>query len=513
MSLPAAQGPTPGAVEGEESAAAGLRPARVVAAGLLLSKPTGYARDALLAARFGTGRFMDAYALATTIATAVFDVMGAPLQRVLLAASAAAAAAGLALAVGAGPIAGVFAGGGGLQREVATLLRWLSLLPLAMTLSAYGAAWLQARERFTLPAFVGLPLDAAIISCVVFAGGRYGIVAAAWGLLLGTLAQFALEWFGLRRHGHRLEGRRPTELWRDPGLAATVRMSPPLWVSVGAAQGALLLPQALAARGAVGGVAALTYAFRVLDVPAALLILPLTTVVLPRLAGLMARGAVADARGLAKRTGWILAAGLLPCALLLALLARPLAAALFEHGAFGPSSAAAVGACLLGFAPGIVTSGMQQLWRTYCYARQDTRTPMLWDLVALGVTAVVDLGLAPHWGVLGLACGWSAGAAAGWIGLALAARGPLAQGWRGYARAAALGTAALVAAAVLVRLRITPWPQAVAWQLGAVRVALAGGAGAIAYLAAFAAGGGVPLLRELVARARPLGDGAAAPRA
>ena len=525
--MPAADAPTR---REDEAGRAGLRPARVVATGLLLSKPTGYARDALLAARFGTGRAMDAYALSSTIATALFDVVGAPLQRVLvpvlvrartgageeglartsaavlLAACSAAAVAGLLLAVGAGPIARVFAGGGALAPEVATLLRWLSLLPLAMTLSAYGAAWLQARERFTLPAFAGLPLDAAIISCVLFAGGRYGVVAAAWGLLLGTLAQFGLEWFGLRRHGHRFEALRPAAARRDPGLVATVRMSPPLWVSVGAVQGALLLPQALAARGAVGGVAALTYAFRVLDVPAALLILPLTTVVLPRLAALAAGGEDADARDLAKRTGWILAAGLVPCALLLALLARPLAAALFEHGAFGPSSALAVGACLLGFAPGIVTSGMQQLWRTYFYSRQNASTPMLWDLVALGVTAVVDLGLARHWGVFGLACGWSAGAAAGWLGLAVAARGPFARGWRRYTRAVAFGTGALVVAGVLVRLQITPWPRAVAWQLGAVRVGLAGSAGAAAYLTAFALGGGVPLLRELVARVRPVGE-------
>ncbi len=537
MSQPAVDAPRAPVADPDEPGRAGLRPARVVAAGLLLSKPTGYLRDALLASRFGTGRSMDAYALSSTIATALFDVMGAPLQRVLvpvlvrarteagqeglaqtsaavlLAAGLAAALAGLALAIGAGPIARLFAGGGALWPQVAALLRWLSLLPLAMTLSAYGAAWLQARERFTLPAFVGLPLDAAIISGVVFAGGRYGVVAAAWGLLLGTLAQFGLEWFGLRRHGHRLRPLSPAAVRHDPGLAATVRMSPPLWVSVGAVQGALLLPQALAARGAVGGVAALTYAFRVLDVPAALLILPLTTVILPRLAALAAGGAEGDARDLARRTGWILAAGLMPCALLLALLARPLAAALFEHGAFGPSSATAVGACLLGFAPGIVTSGMQQLWRTYFYARQDARTPMLWDLAALAVTAAVDLGLAGHWGVFGLACGWSAGAAAGWLGLAASVRGRFAEGWKGYGRAMALGTGALLAAGLLVRLQVAAWPQAVAWQLGAVRVGLAGGAGAAAYLAAFALGGGAPLLRELIARARPLSEAGPPPPA
>ncbi len=507
-----------------------LRAARVVALGLLVSKPTGYLRDALLAARFGTGRAMDAYSLASTTVMAVFDILGTPLQRILVpvlvaararrgrpgleatsravlgAATVAAAVLSLGILVGAPAAARILAGPGALGAEVADLLRWLSLLPLLLTWAAYATAWLQADKHFLLPAFTGLPLDLGIIGFVLVAG-RHGVLAAAWGLTIGTLGQFLLQWPGLRRYGHRLRAEGP--LQRDPGLRATARMAPPLLISVLVVQAATLLEQGLAARLAVGTVAALAYARRVLDLPAALFTLPITTVALPRLAVLSAERDPAPARRALQNTAWPLAAGLAPAALLLGLLRQPLAAALYEHGAFGAGSTRAMGLALLGLAPGVFTWGLQQLLRTYFYARQQPRVPMLWDAVALAVNAAVDLGTYRTLHQLGLALGWSIGAGVAWVGMAHAARGDgHAVRWREAAQiTGALAVCALITlgtAALLGHPHLRPW-------LGALVVlAASGSAGLVAYGGSLWALGAGHLLEALAGRLRGEAVGPAA---
>jgi putative peptidoglycan lipid II flippase len=503
-----------------------LRAARVVAVGMTASKPTGYVRDALLAARFGTGRAMDAYTLASTTAFAAFDIIGTPLQRVLVpvlvaarqrrgragmeqtatavlwTAVAASLVLGLILLFGAGPLAAVLAGHGALAPATAALLRWLALLPVLLSLSAVATAWLQAGEHFTLPSFTGLPLDMSIIAFVLFAG-HHGVLAAAWGLVVGTSLQYLLQWPGLLYHGRRTAA--PTRaVTRDPGLQATAGMVLPLLISVGAVQGGTLLEQGLAARLAVGTLAALGFARRVLDLPSAVFTLPVTTVSLPRLASLAGGTDAARAPRALGETAWVLASALVPCALLLALLRAPLAAALYEHGAFGTHSVSAMSLALLGLAPGVLTWGMQQLYRTYFYSRQDPLTPMRWDLVALAINAAVDLLTYRQLGQFGLGLGWSLAVGVAWWGMARQVRRESGRGELWPLRGIALGGVALLAGALAVRAVVPHLPLS-PWENGAVVVAAAGLAGAVAYVCGVLLGGGARLLQGLAGSRRAWG--------
>lgn len=508
-----------------QAAGPDLRPARVVALGLLVSKPGGYLRDALLAARFGTGAAMDAYALATAVALAAFDVIGTPLQRVLVpvlvrartergragleasssailwAAIAAAVGVGLLLLALAGPLAEVLTGGGARSLAVASLIRWLALLPVAMALASFATGWLQAGEHFTLPAFVGIPYDVAIVGCVLLFP-HHGVLAAVWGLLLGSFGQYLLQWPGLRIWGHRVRVPAPAAALADPGLRATAVLAVPLLVSAGSVQAVNLLQQALAARLAGGTVAALTFAFRVLDLPAALFILPVITVVLPRFAALFASRREAEARQALGQTAWALSAALVPCALLIGLLAPSVASALYEHGAFNAASVAAMALALAGFAPGVLTWGLQQLMRTYFYARQDALTPMRWDLVALGASVVFDM-LAVHaLGGLGLALGWSFGTGVGWLGLAWSARAVQPGKALPHLLAVGTGVVALVVVVLALRGHVPQFLGHTHWRAGLADVAVRGLAGAIAYALAITAAGGRGLFEVLVGSVR-----------
>lgn len=530
---------------------------RVVAAGLVLSKPAAYLREAILAARFGTGRSMDVFTLAMTTAQAAWAVVGTPLSRVLIpvlvrarsargerglaATSGAVLWAALAISVLLGigllalssPLSLLLTGGGPARSGLAVLLRWLSPLPLALTLSTFATGWLQARERFTLPAFVALPVDLGIIGFVLF-DGRHGALAAAWGLLVGTTLQFVWQWPGLRYHRWRAPlPTGPRQALADPGVAAVSGMAIPLLVSVGAQQAANLLQQALAARLGVGNVAALNYATRVLDLPSAVFTLPIVTVALPHFAALATAARVQEANQTLRRTVDRLLAALLPCTLFILLLRRGIAAAIFEHGAFGHLSVLATAGALAGYAPLAVGYGLQALLRVFFYAKQDVRTPMIWDIVNLVVTGGLDLALAHAMGQVGLAFGMSIGtlvAGVGmWVTAVRAAGGASGGGGLGGTAGRAesttvrparpvrvvaplvLGSLALIAVTAVVGRM--PELQGAGWLHAAVLVSAAGSAGSLAYVAVFSLAGGGPVLRDLVgiARAARAGRGAVRP--
>ncbi len=509
------------------SGGSNLRSARVVAAGLLLSKPTGYIRDALLAARFGTGPAMDAYTLAYTAATAAFDLVGTPLQKVLvpvlvrarerrgapgLAATSESvlwAAAAVSLLIGAllllcaGPLAGALTGKGAAAAPTAALIRWLSPFPLGLTLSVYASGWLQAGEHFALPAFVGLPFDFAVIGFVL-GGHPHGVLAAVWGLIVGAFLQYALQWPGLRRFGHRVRLPAPGDALRDPGLRSTAAMALPLLISAGSIQAVNVLQQALASRLAAGDSAALLYAYRVLDVPSALFILPVITVLGPQLAARFASANPAAAAAVLTDAAWALAAGLLPSALLIALLASPLAAALFEHGAFGHASVQAMAAALAGFGAAVLTSGMQQLVRSAFYAAQDARTPMLWDVVAFVVTAVFDALAYRVWHQFGLALGFALGPAVAWIGLTVSFRRRYGRvpGGRRFLLSLAAGGGALAAVVLGLQGRVPAFLGHTPWHVGLAQILLRGAGGSVAYVAVVLTTGGGPMLGHLIGGVR-----------
>ncbi len=499
-----------------------------MALGLVLSKPAAYVREAVLAARFGTGASMDAFVTATTAAQAAWSVVGTPLARVLVPVLVRASARrgrqgleatsgavlfvalGISVLLGAGllslsaPLAAVLAGPR--QHAVAVLLRWLSPLPLALTLSAFATGWLQARQRFTLPAFVPLPLDLGVVGFVVFAG-RHGALAAVWGTLVGTALQFVLQWPGLRFHGFRAaRPPSPAAALADPGVASVTGMALPLLVSAAAAQAANLLQQGLGLRLGVGNVSALNYATRVLDLPSAVFTLPIVTVALPHLSALAAASRRRDADRSLRTSLEQLLAALVPSALFILVLRRSIAAAIFEHGAFGRLSVGATAGALAGYAPLVVGFGLQELFRVFFYARQDVRTPMIWDLVNLAVTGALDLALAPGLRQVGLALGMSLGtlvAGVGmWVTAARADSGAKDQRepWRPVAVPLVLGTAAMAMA--LVATGHLPHLQGGGWVRAAVRVVVAGVAGGGAYVAAFVLAGGGPVLRGLVGVAR-----------
>jgi putative peptidoglycan lipid II flippase len=86
-------------------------------------------------------------------------------------------------------------------------------------------------------------------------------------------------------------------------------------------------------------------------------------------------------------------------------LAEPIVRLLLEHGVAGPESTLLVSGVLRTFALGLFQFSTFMLFLRAFYAMQDTRTPALINLFAVGLNTAANFALFPLLGVRGLALG------------------------------------------------------------------------------------------------------------
>jgi putative peptidoglycan lipid II flippase len=160
----------------------------------------------------------------------------------------------------------------------------------------------------------------------------------------------------------------------------------------------------------------LYYANRLYELPLGVASIAVAAVIVPRIAGSVhARN---ESRfGSAQSRAYEIAIGLsLPAATGFAILAEPIARALFERGAFGAQDTAAVAAALAAICAGLPGHVLEKVFGAVSFAHEDTHTPMLAALAGFTTAVIGGMLLFPRFGYVGVA---AAIAVSGWVGAGL----------------------------------------------------------------------------------------------
>ena len=455
--------------------------------------------EIVTAARFGTGADADALAFSLVlVVTLTGEVAGwvstivvplyveartttpaaaaAFLRRVLTAVIVGGGALAAALAFGAPAIVAALAPALG-TRGVAVLRAFAPLL-LLVPLAGLFAAALHAHGRFVAASFRQLAWSGGGLVGVVFLAGALGPVSAPLGMLAGT-AVFALVLAialpPVRDARERADG---------PTLPRLASLLLPLVLLSAAATVNVAVERALAARLPAGSLAALTYAYRLLNFPLMLFVVNATAMLLPTLAGHAARGEQAAVGALAGRALRLAVVFAVPLAALGIALAEPLTHVLLERGAFTAASTAATATAIAWYAPGVIATPLVQvLFRAY--QALHALWPLAWTAGAtIAINVVMMPALTAALGFRGLAL---AASLAGFVGVALMLLGlrtrapeiARALATRSTAAVLAAGVAAAGAAWLAGAMTSAPVPAL----LGGVAAGVAVYAGALAMLA------------------------------
>ncbi|MFA7268546.1 MAG: murein biosynthesis integral membrane protein MurJ [Sterolibacterium sp.] len=261
---------------------------------------------------------------------------------------------------------------------------------LFMSLVALAAGVLNTWSRFALPAFTPVLLNLSFIAMALLAAPYFDppVLALAWAVLLGGLLQLGIQLPALARIG--MLPRFSFSL-KDPGVNRILKLMLPAVLGVSVAQISLIINTIFASFLPHGSVSWLYYADRLMEFPAGLLGAALGTILLPSLSK-----SHADARPeeFSALLDWGLRLTLLltlPAALALALLAVPLLATLFQHGAFTSADVLQTRSALVAYSIGLAGLILVKVLAPGFYARQDIRTPVKIALITLALTQLMNL--------------------------------------------------------------------------------------------------------------------------
>jgi putative peptidoglycan lipid II flippase len=493
-----------------------LRSSVGVAIGTMLSRVTGLARVSAVAYALGGSVLADTYNVANNTPNIVFElILGGVLTATLVPLfveayerdddDAASAIFGTSMAVlivltviaiiGAPLIAHLFTfrSAHGADRiaaqHIATnLIRLFIPQMVFYGLTALLTAMLNARRRFLAAAYapalnniVAITLFLLLPHIVTDGGITLDHVASSGPLVLilgvgttaGIVAMAMVLLPAVRSAGIHL---RFIVSWRHPAVREAVRLSGWTVGYVIANQIALTFVLVIAT-GQKGVVSAYTYAYAFFQLPHGLFAVSLMTTLGPELASLARRG---DTSGLRSRFSLGLRSLIIvvtPAAVAYVVLSRQVVVGLIEHGLFEHASALLTADALRGFAVGLVPFSLYLYAMRGFYSMRDTRTPFVINCLENALNVAFAAILYPHFGISGLAYGFSAAYAVAAVVALLVLRNRLGglDGRRTLQTAmkAAIAAAALaVASAALAHVIDAPL----------VAVIVAGLAGAVVYL-------------------------------
>jgi len=291
---------------------------------------------------------------------------------------------------------------------------------LFVSLVALLSGILNALGRFAMAAFAPVLLNIvliAVMSVLIFTSlgntPEAGVVLA-WGVSAGGLAQMAILVWWAKRNGMGLKLRRPR---MTQGVRNLISLGIPGVIAGGITQVNLLIGTMIATL-QDSAVSWLYYADRIYQLPLGVVGIAIGVVLLPDLSRKLRASEHSQALHSQNRSLEFSLLLTLPAAVALFVAAEPIIRVLFERGAFTGEDTLATSAALTAFAFGLPAFVLIKVFSPGFFAREDTRTPMIYAGISVAVNVTLSLVLFQFIGHVGIAMATSI---AGWVNAVLLA--------------------------------------------------------------------------------------------
>ena len=283
-----------------------------------------------------------------------------------------------------------------IQSLAVHLTRVMLISPIFFSVSGMFMGISNARHHFLFPALAPWTYNLSIIVAALVSKSVDGL---AMGVVVGSFVHLAVQLPGLRLIGMVY---RPVADWRDPGVREVGRLMLPRALGLAAAQLNFLVTIFFASQVSDEAISAVNYAWLIAMMPLGLFGMAISTAVFPTLAEHAAVNSVDELRRTLSIALRLILFLTLPASVGLMVLAKPLIAFFFEHGAFTASSTDVTAAALLFYAIGLFALGGIEILSRGFYALSDTRTPVAFAIVSMLANLILCLIFVGPMGVRGL---------------------------------------------------------------------------------------------------------------
>lgn len=409
-----------------------FRSASILSIGNLLSRVLGLLREAIIARYFGTEGALSAFVIASQVPTLVYDfLIGGMLSAALVPVLSEQVqkkretefvhlvsvlftllgvillALVLLFELGAPYLAHLLAGG--FDKFDPTLLPLTTNLIRLTTpaiaffgLAGLVTAILYSLQRFSYPAIATALYNLALVLAAPLLQRWLGVTSLAIGILAGSLVQWSVMAWDLRRAGVQW---RLSFDWRHPALRRILVLYLPNAAALLFATFQVGLDRRLASEAGERSIAWMRYATTLQQLPLGLISVAIALAALPRLSQHFAaadESAYRHTLGRGLRLVMILVA---PAAVTLWILGEPIARLLFEGMKFRSEDSTQVAQALSIYVIGMIFAAIDFPLNYAFYARNNTLLPALVGILSIFVYIAVALWGLPNFGYLGLVWG------------------------------------------------------------------------------------------------------------
>jgi putative peptidoglycan lipid II flippase len=274
--------------------------------------------------------------------------------------------------------------------ELAVLLTRITFpYLLCMSLTALIAGILNALGKFAAAAAAPILLNVILGASMLIAASLAlynrpeAAMMIAWAVTISGFAQLAFVTLAARRQGMDLGFRRPR---LTPGVKRLFILAVPGVATAGITQINLFIGTMIASL-SDSAVSYLYYADRINQLPLGIVGIAIGVVLLPELTQRLNAGEPDAAFHSHNRSLEFAMLLTLPAAVALMVVPGPIIQVLFQRGAFSAADTSAVSAALAAFAAGLPASVLIRVFLPGFFAREDTRTPMIYA----GISAAVNI--------------------------------------------------------------------------------------------------------------------------
>ncbi|MEW5719785.1 MAG: murein biosynthesis integral membrane protein MurJ [Chloroflexota bacterium] len=285
-----------------------------------------------------------------------------------------------------------------LQRAAVEMLRLVLPAVFFLGMSGIVTGLLYSLKRFTYPAFTTAAYNAGIVLVALALTPIFGITSLIVGILVGSALQVVLQLPALRDMRYRF-----AIDFSHPALRRILKLYAPVVAGLSISVVSVAIDRNLASHTGAQSLAWMQNATVLVQFPLGLVATAISFAILPELSRQSTFHLPPSNFQTTLAFGIKLVLLLvLPATVGLFVLARPIVALLFEHGAFTPNDTEWTARALQFYLLGLPFAAIDQPLVFAFYARKNTFLPNLVQFVAVAIYLVVALALAQPLGMIGL---------------------------------------------------------------------------------------------------------------
>lgn len=261
--------------------------------------------------------------------------------------------------------------------------------------------FLQSEGEYNIPALISLVSNIIMVGYLFTLNGKFGVKGLAVAMLIGWMAQAAVQLPAVLKRGFRF---RLTAPLTTPEIARAAKNTLPILIATWTTPVCNLINTNIAS-GIEGGraISALDYANRLYIIIVGLFSFVATNLLFPYFARAAAEGNSSESDRLTRSSIRTLTFIIAPISVGVAVLAPQFISLIYENGVFGASDTAITAEALRAYSVGMIFASVCEVLTKAFFAVEKTKIPMISSLISMSVNVAIILIFGESLGIGGIA--------------------------------------------------------------------------------------------------------------